>query len=572
MSATPESTFTSPEQRIADLERQLAEREVELAEAQRNLNEAATERDEALAQQAATAEVLGVINSSPGDLAPVFDAILDKAHILCGAATGVLLVRDEEGARLAAVHGEPAFVEAWRELGRFRPPPGEGAARLARGKVVHLADARSASVYRNDPHLGRMLELSGARTLLAVPLRREEEWVGTITAGRREVRPFTDKQIALLENFAAQAVIAMENARLLDELRGRTRDLQQSLEYQTATTDVLKVISHSTFDLQPVLDMLVATAAGLCNADLSFIVSREGEVYQRAASFSVSPEWDALLREQRFTPDRGTLIGRAVLERRAVHVADIAADPEHTHPEAVRVGKARTSLSVPLLREGEPIGVICLGRQRVEPFTKRQIELVRTFADQAVIAIENTRLITETREALEQQTATAEVLGVINSSPGDLAPVFEVILEKAHALCDAAQGGFLLAEGERVRLVAFHGDPLVGEYWRQLVFADVMANDVHRNASLLRSGRIVQFADVMADDFHRNASPEIRHLNEMANVRTLLLVPLTKNDAVLGVITAFRQEVRPFSDKQIALLQNFAAQAVIGDGERSAAR
>ena len=169
----------------------------------------------------------------------------------------------------------------------------------------------------------------------------------------------------------------------------------------------------------------------------------------------------------------------------------------------------------------------------------------------------------ERDQGLQRESATAEVLQLINSSPGDLAPVFEVILEKAHVLCDAAQGGFLLAEGERVRLVAFHGDPLVGEYWRQLVFAGVMANDVHRNASLLRSGRIVQFADVMADDFHRNASPEIRHLNEMANVRTLLLVPLTKNDAVLGVITAFRQEVRPFSDKQIALLQNFAAQAVI---------
>jgi len=253
---------------------------------------------------------------------------------------------------------------------------------------------------------------------------------------------------------------------------------------------------------------------------------------------------------------------------RVLHFADIMADDwqQKLSPNVRRLNEVagmRTLLMVPLRTDNALLGVITAYRQEVRPFSDKQIALLQNFAVQAVIAIENARLLTETREALEQQTATAEVLQVINSSPGDLVPVFEAILQKAHALCDAAQGGFLLAEGERVRLVAFHGDPLVGEYWRQLVFADVMANDVHRNASLLRSGRIVQFADVMADDFHRNASPEIRHLNEMANVRTLLLVPLTKNDAVLGVITAFRQEVRPFSDKQIALLQNFAAQAVI---------
>jgi signal transduction histidine kinase len=516
-----------------------------------------TETREALDQQTATAEVLGVINSSPGDLAPVFDAILEKAHSLCGAAFGGLLAYDGDQFRAVALHGVP---DAFREFLHqpFRPGAKNPLGRLVRGEsLIHNPDLKAVAP-PDDPVAKAATEQGGVRTLLAVPLRKDDTLLGVITAYRQEVRPFSDKQIALLQNFAAQAVIAMENARLLGELRARTNDLQESLEYQTATSDVLKVISRSTFDLQPVLETVVATAAQLCKAEKAIIYRYDDGAYRFAAGHSNEPDYERIERETPIYPGEGTVAGRAALRQCTVQILDPLTDPLYAAKDEARIGNARTMIGVPLMREGAPIGVIALARGRVEAFTDKEIELVTVFADQAVIAIENARLMTETREALEQQTATAEVLGVINASPGDLGPVFDAMLEKATRLCEAEYGLLATYDDDH----GFRGVATVGF---PMEMAEALSRIGHPPSGtalgrLERTKQTVQLADTSLEPAYAEIFPRNPWLR---SVRTNLVVPMLKEGELVGAFNIFRQEVRPSTDNQIALLENFAAQAVI---------
>ncbi len=696
-----------------------------------------TEQREALEQQTATAKVLAIINASPGNLEPVFEAILDKAHGLCGATAGSLLIYDGSDIRALSAHGFSEAVAAF--LRQPNRPAFVHRALLDGARLIHIPDLKVLKPPPGDEMARMLIEESDTRTMLVVPLRKDGAVLGFITGYRLEVRPFSKKEIALVENFAAQAVIAMENARLLGELRKRTGDLQELLEYQTATSDVLKVISRSGFNLDPVFQAAVDTATRLCRADQAVIYRHQDGAYRWAAGTSMLPEYERLEREAIIHPGTGTLVGRVAMqgrtvqvldawtdplyevkndarvggvhtmlgvpllrdgaligvfglarrrvepfterqvelvstfadqaviaienarlfddlrqrtsdlqesleyqtatsdvlkvisrsafdlntvlqtvvasavnlcraeraslyryrdgrchfeighnnlreyeelernapiaagpetlvgrtmqEQRAVQIVDALHDPYYGPKDQAQIGDVRSMLGVPLLRDGELIGVFGLARSMAEPFTDRQVELVTTFADQAVIAIENARLITEQREALEQQTATAEVLQVINASPGNLTPVFDAVLEKAMRLCGAAFGGLHTYDGHRLLTVATRGVPAV--------FADYRAQNQPMGASGGRAARILEtkrslhILDLMTDSSYLAGDASDRAAVDLGGARTVLLVPLLKEAAVLGIIAIYRQEVRAFSDKQITLLENFAAQAVI---------
>jgi GAF domain-containing protein len=351
---------------------------------------------ESLDQQTATSEVLQVISGSPGELEPVFTAMLQNALRLCEAQFGNLL-RYENGAfHAASFVNTPAAFEAFIRQGPVQPAPGSGLARVVLTKqAAHFHDVRELEAYANrDPFVVAGAE-AGIRTILVVPMLKESELVGIIGIYRLEVRPFTNKQIELVTNFAAQAVIAIENTRLLNELR-------ESLQQQTATADVLKVISRSTFDLTSVLQTLVESAARLCDADAGTITRQKDGRLVRGESYGYSPEFIEQLRALPVEPGRGTAMGRVLLEGKMVHIEDAVTDPEYALRDAQKSGGYRTMLGVPMLREGVPVGVLTLTRQQKRPFTEKQIDLVTTFADQAVIAIENVRLFDEIQDKSRQ--------------------------------------------------------------------------------------------------------------------------------------------------------------------------
>ncbi len=520
------------------------------------------ELSESLEREAATSQVLGIISGSPSDLEPVFEAMLANATRLCESSYGALWLCDGDAFRCVAIHGAlPESFAAVQRHGVFRPGPEIALARVAKTRqTIQIADLRTNQGYLDrEPLSVAAVELAGIRTLMAAPMLQGDKLVGAISIYRREVRPFTDKQIALVTSFASQAVIAIENARLLTELR-------ESLEQQTATADVLKVISRSTFDLQSVLDTLAESAARLCEADIVTIWRPDGHTYHVAATYQTTSGHKKYLESLSIEPGRGSCVGRTLVEGKTVHLHDIRKDPEYTLNVA-RIEDTRTMLGVPLLRDGTPIGVIALIRSTVRPFTEKQIELATTFADQAVIAIENVRLFDEVQErtrdlseSLEQQTATAEVLRVISSSPTELQPVLDALAETTSKLCGADDVSIFRLEGNGLTVVA-HCGPIPAR-------VGYVAPAVRGTASgrCVLERRPVHVADLQVET---EEFPEGSAIARELGHRTIVAVPLLREGVPLGAIKSAappsicrRYSIRSLNPQRVFVRPNGLASTV----------
>jgi len=531
----------APSTAIADLREQLDRRDQELGEA--------------LRQKTATSEVLSIIRRSPTDAQPVFDAIVESAARLCDAVFSVVYLYEGGQVRIAATRNfTPDATTQMNKLQQFKRPERShagGRAILDRA-IVHVPDVLA------DPEYSRELALAGGwRAVLAVPLLRNSVPVGALTAAKAEPKPFSDQQIQLLNTFADQALIAIENTRLLNELR-------ESLEQQTATSEILEVISNSPTDTQPAFDAIVHSGLKLFPDAVVTISLPDRDLVKLGAIGGADEAGVEALRGRFPMPlSHEFITGTAILDRREIDLADAHKPPKELTAGAQNLlaGGYRAMTVVPMVRGDETIGSLNVVRRNPGPLSEKQRELLRTFANQAVIAIENTHLFNELRqrtgalsEALDQQTATSEVLKVISSSSGQLGPVFESMLANATRICEAAFGSMLLVEGDALRRVALHNaPPLFVEFNTKNPL--IPLGQVHDLNLLFETRRPVHIADAAGTE----DSPIVKY----GGARTLVIVPMLKERDVVGVIGIYRQEVRPFTDKQIELVTNFAAQAVI---------
>jgi len=538
---------------------------------------------ESLQQQTATADVLKVISRSVFDLQTVLDTLVDAAYKLCDAKVGLLYLRGEEAFECKAVAGA-GVTEASR---LFKGRPIRAGRGTAAERVILTGEVQSITNFSEDPEMDPKIReairnangsasIGQIRSTLAVPMTRDNAVIGVMVIGCSQTGPFPQRQIELLQTFADQAVIAIENARLFNEVQTKTADLQESLRHQTATSEVLKVISRSPGELGPVFQTILSNATTICDAQFGLLVLYEGGGFRFVSMFNLPPAFaETFSRNPVIYPPPIDPLGRLIETQQLVHVVDVKQEPAYLTGfppivELVELGGARTLLLVPMLKEKSLVGVIAIFRQHVHAFSEKQIDLVTSFGSQAVIAIENARLLGELRErtddlseSLRHQTATSEVLKVISRSPGELNPVFQTILASATGICDAQFGNlFVLHEDGGFRCASiFNLPPAFAEaFSRNPVIYPPPIDPLGR---LIATRQLVHVVDVRQEPAYLTRFPPIVELVELGGAKTVLLVPMLKEDTLVGVIAIFRQTVQSFSDKQIDLVKSFASQAVI---------